>query len=90
MAKKNEPCPFCNGSNKIITDYDIGSDIGPDGEERQHMDKCGCGAWRFHTEFMSFNDIDDTDGIEGETPQWKSYSGKWNSKDDPWLLENFY
>jgi len=79
--KKNDPCPFCNGTNKITVDHDIGSDIGPDGEERQHMDRCGCGGWRFHTEFYSFED---------ENPEWKEYFGKWKSKDDPWFLENFY
>ena len=62
-------CPFC-GSDKVATEYDIGFDIDPSGEERQHMDRCECGAWRFHI-----------DRIHGFTTP-KKHIGKWHSKDD--------
>ena len=42
-------CPFC-GSDNISTKYDVGYDIDPEGEERQHIDYCECGAWRFRTD----------------------------------------
>ena len=40
-------CPFC-GSDKMTTEHNIGFDIDPSGEERQYIDRCECGAWRFH------------------------------------------
>ncbi len=33
----NEQCGFCN-SNQINTRFDVGFDIDPSGEERQHID----------------------------------------------------
>lgn len=48
-AKKNKPRPMvcvC-GSTDIYTRLDIGFDIDPSGEERQHLDRCrGCGKER--------------------------------------------
>ena len=39
------------GSTDISTQMDIGSDIDPGGEERQHMDTCrACGMKRFWVE----------------------------------------
>lgn len=62
-------CPFC-GSGNITTQYDVGSDIDPSGEERQHIDRCECGAWRFHIDrwqdFITF----------------KKHFGKWQPKGD--------
>ena len=77
--KKNDPCPFCNGSNKIVVDHDIGFDVHEEGEERQHIDRCGCGGWRFHVDYISFDS--EKSGV---------YFGKWNPKDDQWGLENLY
>jgi len=48
---KNEipqKCGIC-GSSNITTRKDVGFDIDPSGEERQHLDICAdCGAKRFN------------------------------------------
>lgn len=64
-------CPFC-GSDKITTEYNVGRDVDPSGEETQHIDHCECGAWRFHI-----------DRIENFTTPRKIF-GKWRPKEDDW------
>ncbi len=61
-------CPFCN-STEIELVKNVGSDIDPSGCEDQHIDKCKCGAWRFHI-----------DRYENFTEHKKLF-GKWHEKD---------
>ncbi len=62
-------CPLC-GSHNITTHRDVGWDIDESGEERQHIDRCECGAWRFHME-----------RLENFTTPVICF-GKWHDKDD--------
>jgi hypothetical protein len=69
MEVQQTVCGLC-GSPEVHTDLDIGYDIDPSGEERQHRDKCAqCGAWRFHIE-----------RLHGFT-EYKVHYGKWHAKD---------
>ena len=48
-------CDLC-GSSKFNTHLDIGWDIWPGGEERQHTDRClSCGAKRFWCDVIELN-----------------------------------
>ena len=69
MVKVNIPpahCTFC-GSNKITTAKDAGFDVDPEGEERQHIDHCVCGAERLWGIFYP---------LEGEPHMWH---GAWQN-----------
>ncbi len=67
----NKRCGFCN-SDQINTEIDVGFDIDPSGEERQHIDTCEeCGAWRFNFDRIWY----ETDNMKPE----KLY-GKWNKQ----------
>lgn len=62
-------CPFCK-ENETTIDRDVGSDIDPSGEERQHIERCKCGAWRFYIErWHNFS-------------EYKEYYGKWRPKEE--------
>ena len=67
---KTTNCPFCT-LNNLTTITDVGWDIDEDGEEKQHIDRCDCGAWRFNIERWN------NDGT------YKRYFGKWHPKSDP-------
>ena len=65
-------CGLCNGTD-IQVEKDVGSDIDPSGEERQHIDRCkSCGGWRFWVDRWDFED----DPLSGS----KEYWGKWLKK----------
>ena len=68
-------CGLCK-STKISVHKDIGSDIDPSGEERQHMNTClDCGAQQFWCE--RWHDFKD----------FKVHHGKWCPEDcDPFDL----
>jgi hypothetical protein len=52
MKPEEKPiCEICGGS-EIITEHDVGWDIDEGGEERQHIDRCKCGAWRFNIDYQ--------------------------------------
>ena len=52
MKQEEKPvCGICGGS-EITTELDVGWDVDEGGEERQHIDHCKCGAWRFNTDYQ--------------------------------------
>ena len=64
-----DDCGLCG--SRTSHEPDIGYDIDPSGEERQHLDTCrACGAWRFRI-----------DRIEGFTTLVRT-AGKWFPKAD--------
>ena len=69
MDTNDKLCGIC-GSSEITTEHDVGWDIDEGGEEKQHIDRCECGAWRFNI-----------DRWENFTDLIKIY-GKWHNKED--------
>ena len=49
-------CGIC-GSDRIVTDWNVGFDIDPSGEENQHIDNCiDCKAWRFNIDRIDYEE----------------------------------
>lgn len=64
----NNICEHLN----IFTEKNVGYDIDPSGEEKQHVDTCeDCGMWRFNI-----------DRIDFEEDKFINYKGEWNKKED--------
>ena len=53
---KEEKCPYCNGKNKVEFFEEIGWDSYKHGEECNHLEKCGCGAYRYIIDDYKFKD----------------------------------
>lgn len=73
MSEDTKPvCGLC-GSEEVDVNKDIGSDIDPSGEERQHLNRCRkCGATQFWVDrWEDFN-------------EHKVHHGKWEEKGGYW------
>ena len=69
---KEIKCGIC-GSTNVITKWDMGFDIDPSGEEKQHEDYCNdCGAWRFNIDRIDY----EGDNAWEEVKQY----GEWCTK----------
>ena len=67
-------CGIC-GCTEITPRFDVGSDIDPDGEERQHLFICDkCGAQQLWIHRWDFN----SPPLDGP----KIHHGKWCKKED--------
>jgi len=77
VSKKPPECTFCGGMHATIDEFNIGSDIDPEGEEVQHRRRCGCGA---HVLFVDRVHFEEPKSNLGRIRYW----GTWMfDKDGP-------
>ena len=77
INEKENICGIC-GSYNVHNKFDVGWDIDPSGEERQHITTCkDCKAYRFFADRIFYTDVPDVDLYK----EMRIY-GNWIKKGD--------